>query len=153
MQKIFGFAWRGKSGVTQWEKGTMSLLKGAASGEQPMAGWLEGEPMYTDRQLVIRHTVPTNGLSFAGTIDVMNADQVASALISQLDQGLPLHLELSRVEFSDVSGIRAFVLAAECADARNRIVLHGLPSLLQRVITVVGWADLPGLEICSCSAG
>jgi len=66
---------------------------------------------------------------------------------------LPLHLELSRVEFSDVSGIRAFVLAAECADARNRIVLHGLPSLLQRVITVVGWADLPGLEICSCSAG
>jgi anti-anti-sigma regulatory factor len=115
-----------------------------------MAGWLEGESMYADRQLVIRHTIPTNGLSFAGTIDVMNADQVAAALIAQLDKGQPLHLELSRVEFSDVSGIRAFVLAAESADDRSRIVLHGLPALLQRVMTVVGWGDLPGLEICSC---
>ena len=130
----------------------MSLLRAAASGEQPMAGWLEGESMYADRQLVIRHTIPTNGLSFAGTIDVMNADQVAAALILQLGEGQPLHLDLSRVEFSDVSGIRAFVLAAESASERTRIVLHGLPALLQRVMTVVGWADLPGLEICSCGA-
>ncbi len=98
----------------------MSLLRGAASGEQPMAGWLEGDSMYADRQLVIRHTIPTNGLSFAGTIDVMNADQVAAALISHIDKGKPLHLELSRVEFSDVSGIRAFVLAAESADDTSR---------------------------------
>ena len=130
----------------------MSLLRAAASGERPMAGWLEGESMYADRQLVIRHTIPTNGLSFAGTIDVMNADQVAAALLSQLGEGQPLHLELSRVEFSDVSGIRAFVLAAESASERSPIVLHGLPALLQRVMTVVGWADLPGLEICSCGA-
>lgn len=130
----------------------MSLLTGAASGEKPMAGWLEGEAMYSDRQLVIRHTIPTNGLSFAGTIDVLNADQVAAALISHLDHSQPLHLELSRVEFADVSGIRAFVLAAENASDRSRIVLHGLPALLRRVMTVVGWADLPGLEICGCGA-
>ena len=130
----------------------MSLLRSAACGEQPMAGWLEGKAMYTDRQLVIRRTIPTDGLSFAGTIDVLNADQVASALITHLDQSRPLHIELSRVEFSDVSGIRAFVLAAESATDGSRLVLHGLPALLQRVMTVVGWTDLPGLEICGCSA-
>jgi anti-anti-sigma regulatory factor len=128
----------------------MSLLRGATADEQPMAGWLESDTMYSDKQLVIRHTIPTNGLSFAGVIDVLNADQVAAALIAQLDEGRPLHLELSRVEFSDVSGIRAFVLAAESADAGSCIVLHGLPTLLQKVMTVVGWGDLPGLEICSC---
>jgi anti-anti-sigma factor len=132
----------------------MSLLRGAIAGEQPMAGWLEGETMYSDKQLVIRHTIPTNGLSFSGVIDVLNADQVAGTLISMLSQSQsrPLHLELSRVEFSDVSGIRAFVLAAERANARGRLVLHGLPALLQRVMNVVGWGDLPGLEICTCGS-
>ena len=130
----------------------MSLLRGTAAGEQPMAGWLEGDTMYSDKQLVIRHTIPTNGLSFSGVIDVLNADHVAAALISQLDDHQPLHLELSRVEFSDVSGIRAFVLAGENASAGGRIVLHGLPALLQRVMNVVGWGDLPGLDICNCGS-
>ncbi len=130
----------------------MSLLRGPAAGEQPMAGWLEGEQMYGDRQLVIRHTIPTNGLSLAGIIDIHNADQVADALASQLDGSGDLHLELSRVEFADVSGIRALVSAAEDACGRRRLVLHGLPPLLHKVMTVVGWADLPGLELCSCGS-
>ena len=128
----------------------MSLLRGPAAREQPMAGWMEGEQMYADKQLVIRHTIPTNGLSFSGVIDVFNADSVLESLKSQIDGDGDLHLELSRVQFCDVSGIRALISAAESAAAGRRIVLHGLPPLLQRVMTLVGWGELPGLVLCDC---
>jgi anti-anti-sigma regulatory factor len=128
----------------------MSLLRGSATGEQPMAGWTEGEPMYADKQLMIRHTVPDNGLSFAGIIDVFNADSVAASLKSQLNGEGDLHLDVSRVEFCDVSGIRALVAAAESAPGSRRLVLHGLPPLLQRVMTLVGWGELPSMALCDC---
>ncbi|HEX7265135.1 MAG TPA: STAS domain-containing protein [Candidatus Dormibacteraeota bacterium] len=117
-----------------------------------MAGWLEGEPMYADKQLVIRHTVPAGGLSFSGILDIFNADSVASCLSSQLDGQGDLHIDLSKVEFCDVSGIRALVSAAETAGDGRRLVLHGLPPLLARVMTLVGWGDLPTLSLCGCSA-
>lgn len=128
----------------------MSQIRGVADGDKPMAGWLEGEPMYTDKQLVIRHTVPRNGLSFSGVVDVHNADSVASALSGQLNGHGDLHIDLSQVEFCDVSGIRALVSAAHGSNGRRRLVVHGLPPLLQRVMTLVGWGQLPGLELCDC---
>src|SRR4030088_1756714 len=103
----------------------MSLVRGPAAGEQPMAGWMEGEPMYADKQLVIRHTIPDNGLSLAGIIDVVNAASGADSVKSQLIGEGDLHLDLSRVEFCDVSGIRALVAAAEGAPGSRRLVLHG----------------------------
>ena len=115
-----------------------------------MAGWGEGDPVYEDKQLVIRHTIPANGLSLSGVIDIFNADSVLESLKSQIDGHGDLHLELSRVQFCDVSGIRAIVSASESAGRGRRIVLHGLPPLLQRVMTLVGWAELPGLALCDC---
>jgi anti-anti-sigma regulatory factor len=127
----------------------MSLIRSATDGErQPMAGWLEGEPMYTDKQLVIRHTVPPNGLTFAGVLDLFNADSVAGSVATMLDGEGDLHLDLSKVEFCDVSGIRALVSAAE--SGRRRLVMHGLPPLLQRVMMLVGWGELPRLVLCDC---
>ena len=128
----------------------MSSIKGTAGGDGPMAGWLEGEPMYEDKQLVIRHTEPPNGLSFSGVVDLFNADAVARSLSAELAQHGDLHIDVSKVEFCDVSGIRALVSAAEGANGSGRLVLHGLPPLLQRVMTVVGWGELPGLELCDC---
>jgi anti-anti-sigma regulatory factor len=127
----------------------MSVIRGAAHGEQqPMAGWLEGEPMYIDKQLVIRHTVPPNGLTFAGILDLFNAEAVAGSVATMLDGEGDLHIDLSRVEFCDVSGIRALVSAAE--SGRRRLVMHGLPPPLHRVMTLVGWGDLPSLLLCDC---
>jgi anti-anti-sigma factor len=130
----------------------MSLIRGGADGgqQQPMAGWLEGDPMYADKQLVIRHTIPPNGLSFSGVLDIFNADSVASSLSSQMQGEGDLHIDLSNVEFCDVSGIRALVSAAEAAGGGRRMVLHGLPPLLQKVMTLVGWGELPTLDLCDC---
>jgi anti-anti-sigma factor len=132
----------------------MSLIRGGASEgtQRPMAGWIESDPMFADKQLVIRHTIPRNGLSFSGVIDMFNSDDVAKALLKQLQGGDgDLHLDLSQVEFCDVSGIRALVSTAESAGGRRVLVLHGLPPLLQKVMRLVGWEDMPNLEICGCT--
>jgi anti-anti-sigma factor len=113
-----------------------------------MAGWLEGEPMYLDKQLVIRHTEPPNGLTLAGVLDLSNADSVAGSVATLLNGEGDLHVDVSRVEFCDVSGIRALVSAAQ--SGRRRLVLHGLPPALHRVMMLVGWGNLPSLELCDC---
>ncbi|MDQ6719953.1 MAG: STAS domain-containing protein [Candidatus Dormibacteraeota bacterium] len=103
--------------------------------------------MYADKQLVIRRTFTPAGLSFTGAIDLFNVDSVAQSLQSALDGVGDLHIDLSRLEFCDVSGIRALVTAAESVGGRRRLVLHGLPPQLRTVMSVVGWTDLPGLVI------
>jgi anti-anti-sigma factor len=98
---------------------------------------------------VIRRTSTPDGLRITGVIDLFNIDSFARTLNASLageGEG-DLHIDLSRLEFCDVSGIRALVSAAERLDGRRRLVLHGLPPQLRTVMTVVGWADLPGLVI------
>jgi anti-anti-sigma regulatory factor len=122
---------------------------------------VEGEVVYADKQLVIARTSAPPGLSLTGSIDYYNADAAAAALTSELlaagDVAVvladaitgngDLHLDLTRLEFSDVTGIRALVRIAENAGDGRRLVLRGLPPRIRTVITVVGWGDLPSLII------
>jgi anti-anti-sigma regulatory factor len=122
---------------------------------------VEGEVVYTDKQLVIARTSAPRGLSLSGAIDFYNADSVAAALTSELltagDVSVmvagavtgngDLHLDLTRLEFTDVTGIRALVRIAENAGDGRRLVLRGLPPRIRTVIAVVGWGDLPSLVI------
>ena len=110
-----------------------------------MAERAEDDLLYVDKQLVIRRT--SRGLSVSGVIDHYNVDSFARSLTSSLDGVGDLNIDLSELEFCDVSGIRALVRAAECLNDGRRMVLHGLPPQLQTVMTVVGWTDLPGLVI------
>jgi len=116
-----------------------------------MAGWGEGEVLYADQQLVIRQTIPPQGLSFAGTIDLSNVAAVHDVLRSQAPRQPELHLELSRVQFIDVSGIRALAEAGERGNGTGRLVLHGLPVFLKRVMTLIGWDELRNVTICECT--
>src|SRR4029077_20900133 len=107
------------------------------------------QAVYKDRQLVIsRHARPT-GLRLVGAVDASNVESVAKVLASALngDSDHDVHVDLARLEFADVSGIRALVEAAERADDRHRLILHGLPPLMEKVMKVVGWTDLRSLLI------
>jgi len=121
----------------------------------------EEERVYADKQLVISRADSASGLSIIGAIDYYNAEAVAEALTAlfQADGEAPaifrnaitgngdLHLDLSRLEFTDVTGIRALVRLAENAGDGRRLVLRGLPPSIVKVMTVVGWAELPNLVI------
>lgn len=58
-----------------------------------------------------------------------------------------LHLDLSKLEFTDVSGLRALVQVAENAGNNRRLVPRGLPPRIRMVMAAVGWGDLPNLVI------
>ena len=106
--------------------------------------------VFRDRQLVITRTFRPDGLRLVGQVDASNVDGLQGALdgtIGSDGMGDVFHLDLKRLEFSDVSGIRSLVGAAERAGGKRRIVLHGLPPLMGRVMNVVGWSELPSLEI------
>jgi anti-anti-sigma factor len=105
------------------------------------------EPLYADKQLLIRRTSTPEGLRITGVIDLFNVEAFARTLNAALAGEGDLHVDLSRLEFCDVSGIRVLVSAAERVGGRRRLFLHGLPLQLRTVMTVVGWADLPGLVI------
>jgi anti-anti-sigma factor len=105
----------------------------------------EDDLLYADKQLVIRRSSAPDGLSITGAIDLYNVDSFTRSLNSSLAGEGDLHIDLSRLEFCDVSGIRALVSAAEKLDGRRRLVLHGLAPQLQTAMTAVGWSDLPGL--------
>jgi anti-anti-sigma factor len=121
----------------------------------------DGERVYADKQLVISRTDSALGLSISGAIDYYNAEAVAEALTAvfrgdrdtrtlladAINGNGDLHLDLSRLEFTDVTGIRSLVRIAENAADGRRLVLSGLPPSIVKVMTVVGWSELPNLVI------
>lgn len=104
---------------------------------------------YQDKQLVVTATVRPVGLRFVGAVDTSNVEAVRRVLDTTLKQhpDVDVHIDVSGLEFADVSGIRALVSAAESADHSRRFVLHGLPALVARVMDAVGWSELPALNI------
>lgn len=112
-----------------------------------MAERAEDDLVYADKQLMIRRTWDPPGLSVSGVIDVFNVDSFSRSLNSSLDGQGDLNVDLSELEFCDVSGIRVLVKAAERVGDRRRLVLLGLPPRLQTVMATVGWTSLPGLVI------
>ena len=89
------------------------------------------------------------GLRLNGEVDASNVEAVSSVLNKTLQahEGADVHIDLTGLEFSDVSGIRALVAAAEQVDGTRRLILYGLPPLMTKVMDVVGWTDLPALTI------
>jgi len=116
-----------------------------------MAGWSEGEVLYADQQLVIRQTIPPQGLTLVGTIDLSNVDRMKGVLAMRALLQPELHLDLSRVQFIDASGIRALADVGRSANGTSRLVLHGLPAFLRRVMTTIGWEELQNVSICDCT--
>jgi len=120
-----------------------------------------GQSVYSDKQLVISRADSPPGLSITGAIDYYNAEAVAEALTAlfhadgdarailadAITGNGDLHLDLTRLEFTDVTGIRALVRIAENAGDGKRLVLRGLPPSIVKVMTVVGWSELPNLVI------
>lgn len=104
---------------------------------------------YRDKQLVVWRVFQPSGLRLVGAIDTFNVRRVEDLLIGALngESDFDVHIDLSLIEFVDVSGIRAIVAAAQAADGRHRMIIHGLPPQMGKVMEVVGWSDLPAIVV------
>ena len=110
--------------------------------------------VYGDKHLVVTRTLEPYGLRFSGEIDVNNCQAVAECMSTTFVGDDDVHIDVSELSFCDISGIRAFVDAAVQRTTQGnerRMLLHGLPDLLQTVMKVTGWADLPSLVLCNCT--
>lgn len=87
------------------------------------------------------------GLIFSGDIDASNVHRVAQSLAGAAVAAGDFHLDLSGVLFCDLGGLRAIVRASNGLPAGQRLVLHGMPASLKRVVPLVGWGALPNLVI------
>ena len=58
-----------------------------------------------------------------------------------------LHLDLTRVEFMDTTGIQALSRLAGEVEGGTVLVFHGLPASIRRVMDLVGWGQLPNLVV------
>ena len=114
--------------------------------------FIDGDTVFADKQLVVTRTREPVGLCFAGEIDVNNRGAVASCLSATEGREDDVHLDVTSLIFCDISGIRAFVEAAEHR-RKGRLVLIGLPDLLQTVMRVTGWSDLPNLVVSDGKGG
>ena len=106
--------------------------------------------VYADKQLVVSHTTSPAGLSFAGEIDASNSHAISRSIATAVTPGKDLHVDVTQLLFCDISGIRAFVSVAEALPEGRRLLLHGMPPKLERVIRVVGWNRIPSLVVCQC---
>jgi anti-anti-sigma factor len=109
-----------------------------------------GRQVYADKQLVVLRTLHPEGIRFAGEIDATNSNAVSSSIRRAFGAAQDLHVDVSRLLFCDISGIRAFVLAAEALVGGRRLLLCGMPARLETVIKVVGWNRMPALVVCQC---
>jgi anti-anti-sigma factor len=125
-----------------------------------IGGWVEIEdlagagnaPVYADKQLLVARTSAPSGLRFAGEIDASNSHAIGSSIAATLVSNRDIHIDVSRLLFCDISGIRAFVAAAEGLSEGRRMLLHGMPPQLETVISVVGWNRIPALVMCKCGS-
>ena len=126
---------------------------------------MQGELVYADSKLVIARGNLPGTLIVCGVLDSRNVDPVVNALREELRAEYKcrsnpsgtrsvsqLHLDLSGLEFEDTGAIKALVRVAGSAGVGQRLVLSGIPPLLQRVMVLVGWADTPGLVISANSS-
>ena len=86
-------------------------------------------------------------LVISGEIDSWNVQEVREALTAAHREAGDVHLDVSRLLFCDVTGIRVIVAAAANLEAGRRLFLHGLDPQLKKVFKVVGWAGMPSLSI------
>jgi anti-anti-sigma factor len=103
--------------------------------------------IYADVQLHISRNRKSGWIGFSGEIDAWNAEAVKAVLAKALLRGGDVHVDVSKLLFCDVTGIRAIVSAATGMEGGRRLVLHGMDPRLRQVFGVVGWGDMPSLKV------
>jgi anti-anti-sigma factor len=119
----------------------------AALGGGHAAG--DGQDEFTDRVVRITRTRRPHGLSLEGELDQANVGTLAAALAAVVDTSQDIHLDLSRLEFIDVGGLRLLTETAKRLPAGQHLVLEGVAPYLRKILALVGWERTPGLRIGS----
>ncbi|MBH1933949.1 MEDS domain-containing protein [Streptomyces sp. AV19] len=116
--------------------------------ESVHARGVEADPLVRTAELLVARTYRPQGLRLEGVVDTAAHRQLRDALRSVAAVREDVRLEMSRVEFLDLGGLRLLMTFARARAARHRTVeLAGLAPHLAQVITLIGWDRTPGLVL------
>jgi anti-anti-sigma factor len=98
--------------------------------------------------LRIRRSVDPPGLELDGEIDANAVGELTRALSSAVrrERG-DVHVDMGRISFIDLSGLRALVDTATTLDEGRSLVLDPVPEHVAQLISLIGWDRAPGLRV------
>jgi hypothetical protein len=105
----------------------------------------EATPLYQDSILRISKQIQLAGVRLDGTVDASNVDAMSRTLIANINGAEDFHLDLSGLLFCDLGGLRAIVNTAQQIGGGRRLVIHALPSHLERAMALAEWAHVPNI--------
>ncbi|WP_434597047.1 MEDS domain-containing protein [Streptomyces sp. A5-4] len=108
---------------------------------------VEVEPLVRTAELRVIRTYQPHGLRVEGIVDVHTHRHLRSALEVLAPIDGDVCLDLSRLEFLDLGGLRLLVTFAGSRDGGSQVELAGLAPHLREVISLVGWDETPGLRL------
>ncbi|MGW1992290.1 anti-sigma factor antagonist [Embleya sp. NBC_00888] len=93
-------------------------------------------------------TTRPRGLRLEGEIDLANVDVVRRVLAAAARDGGDVRVDVSKLAFIDVAGLRVFVDQAGALSRRGgHMVLVGASRQMLRVLALCGWDTVPGLSM------
>jgi anti-anti-sigma factor len=105
--------------------------------------------VYRDEILAIGHPDGDGGLRLSGQVDLSNRSALRMALALATRSGSgdgDIVVDLSETSFLDVGGLRLLAETAELHPDR-RVVLLSPATVIQQMLHLGGWSDLPNLVV------
>ncbi|MBT2209185.1 MEDS domain-containing protein [Actinomadura sp. NEAU-AAG7] len=109
---------------------------------------VRADDVFDDGVLTIAPLFAPPGLRLSGVLDASTLPALVAAL-RDLDEGAAhLCLDLSRLDFCDLEGVRALVEANRSTAVLDRqIILRATPGCVELMLRVSGWRDSPGIVL------
>lgn len=108
--------------------------------------------VYDDGVLRVMRAGSPPVVVISGEIDESNYAGLVGALDRLVDGLHEVHVNLAKVEFCDLAGLRAIIRLTETGGEgyelrARRLVLHEAPWQVRRVLQIMGWDTIPGLTM------
>jgi anti-anti-sigma regulatory factor len=94
-------------------------------------------------------------LVLAGELDYASIPRLTDALFDAADGSGVLHVDLAGVYFCDLAALRTIIGLSQHSQDRQPprlarpVVLHNLPTHIERVLQILGWDSASGLTIAT----
>jgi anti-anti-sigma factor len=104
--------------------------------------------------LRIRRTAEPPGIELDGEVDANGLGELTRALSAAvLRERGDVHVDMAKITFMDLSGLRALVDTASALEAGRFLVLGHVPEHVAQLIRLIGWDTAPGLRVREGDSG